>query len=1327
MEKDTIEIVPSEKMVSWTEDQEKAILTRDCNILVAAAAGSGKTAVLVERIIKIVTDEERPTDIDKLLVVTFTNAAASEMRERIAAAISKELHKNPQSKLLQRQLTLLNKSSITTIHSFCLEVIRSNFHVVDLDPNFRIADTTEAVLLKQEALEDLFEERYVGISEDENNQEQEKKLEENSLLNQAEDANFDKLEVAASFEESANTSSFLQLVEAYSNNKEDLGLQSIVLSLYNFAMSSTDPTKWLLDAAEDFNIKKGYRLSDTPWAAVLIEDIKIELQGIEKVMIKALKIIDNNEAIDLYNEVFKADLAMISDLLSAANNSFESLAGTIEGLSFQKLPSIKACKDKEKQKAVQEIRNKVKKQLQELSQQVMGANSETALVDIKKLYPQMLALSQLVIDLQEKYTQKKKDRSIIDFNDFEHFCLYILMKRNELGEVVLDEQGKPEPSAVAVQLRNKYEEILIDEYQDSNMVQETLLNIISREKIGAPNVFMVGDVKQSIYRFRQARPELFLGKYTSYSKEDGAKTRKITLYKNFRSREPVINAVNYIFKGVMCKNIGDLDYTDEEALNLGAHFEELKEPGVVGGPVELHLIEKDVMDITEENVDLEEENQSTDAEGADSSKSSEEETPTNIQLEARIVAKRIKELMFENGEDDFKIYDKNIKAYRNVDYKDIVILLRATSNWAPSFLEELKLEGIPVYADTGTGYFNTLEIQIIMSLLQIIDNPRQDIPMLSVLRSPIGGFTSEELVDIRIGQREISFYEAMVNFLEAENESEHQAENASITQKLGKFLKKLNHFRQICKYMPIDEFIWYLYTDTGYYGYIGAMPGGVQRQANLRVLFQRARQYEETSYKGLFNFINFINKLKISSGDMGSAKTLGENENVVRIMSIHKSKGLEFPVVFLSGTGKNFNLMDINKSILFHHELGYGPDFVDPLRRISYPTVLKQALRKKIKIENLSEEMRVLYVAFTRAKEKLIITGSMKNIEKNIGRMSFSLEENTEKLGEYEILKAKSYLDWIVPSVIRHADGKILRQLIGIEDSSVNLLDHPASFQVRLWNREDIVKNQEVEEEEALMSTREKLTRLEEKITDEENILEIEKRLGFKYKYEMSTKMPTVLTVTELKRKFNMELTEDASENMYQQKLISKPKFLEDIKGLSPSERGTAMHSVVQRLDLTKVATINEIDAQIQTYVEKLLMSKEEAKAVRSEKLVKLFKTELGARMVKAYSLNLLNREIPFHMEINSTEIYKNLQKDIYGDEKIILQGIIDCYFEENGEIILVDYKTDSVKNGEVDLLIDKYKSQLEYYARALKATLGKPVKESYLYLFSIDEAVEVK
>ena len=1302
------EIKQQGSKVNWTEDQQKAILTRDCNILVAAAAGSGKTAVLVERIIKIVTDEERPTDIDKLLVVTFTNAAASEMKERIAAAISRELHNNPQSKLLQRQLTLLNKSSITTIHSFCLEVIRSNYHVVDLDPNFRIADTTEAVLLKQEALEELFEDRYVAINNRKKSEDEISSLavdQDSSPMHldvtpkslNTDGSSIDELgepDILAPVEEAnsfnlVGESSFLDLVEAYSNNKEDLGLQGIVLSLYNFAMSSTNPTKWLIDAAEAFNIKDGYSFSDTSWAKVLMADTKIELSGIEKVMIKALKIIENNEAIILYNEVFKADLALIADLISAANNSFENLEATFEVLSFAKLTTIKACKDKGKQKVVQDIRNKVKKQLQELQKQIIDASSESSLRDIKTLYPQMRELSQLVIDLGQKYREKKKERSIIDFNDFEHYCLDILMRKNEEGEVVICDDGKPEPSDVAISLRNKYEEILIDEYQDSNMVQETLLNIISREKIGSPNVFMVGDVKQSIYRFRQARPELFLAKYNSYSKDDGAKTRKITLYKNFRSRDTVINAVNYIFKQIMCKNIGDLDYTDEEALNLGAHFDDLEGPGVVGGPVELHLIEKEVKDAEndEESHESEGHGNTNESENEGQGNTNEDETPTNIELEAKIVAKRIKELMLHNDENAFKVYDKNIKDYRFVDYKDIVILLRATSAWAPSFLEQLKLENIPVYADTGTGYFSTIEIQIIMSLLQIIDNPRQDIPMLAVLRSPIGGFTSEELVDIRVGQREICFYEAMVNFsgnretehgdqkteidnqktednnqeVDAEDkktdstsEDEEPSNKKSIVDKLRKFLVKLDHFREICTYMPIDEFIWYLYTDTGYYGYIGAMPGGSQRQANLKVLFQRARQYEETSYKGLFNFINFINKLKVSSGDMGSAKTLGENENVVRIMSIHKSKGLEFPVVFLSGMGKNFNLMDMNKSILFHHDLGYGPDFVDPIRRISYPTVLKQALRKTIKIESLAEEMRVLYVALTRAKEKLIITGSMRNIEKNLTRMSSSLEENSEKLGEYEILKGRSYLEWIIPAVIRHVDGKPLRERIEIEDTSIHLLDHPASFSVRFWNRDD-VKSSDICEEETPISTTKKLAALKEKPVDDKCMDEIEKRLGFIYKYDMSTKMPTVLTVTELKRKFNVELTEEDSSNMYAPRLISKPKFLEEVKGLSPAEKGTAMHSVLQKLDLNKVTTLNEIKVQVETLVKKLLISEEEGRSIRLDKLVKLFKTSLGRRMIKAYASNKLEREAPFHMEIRSTDIYKNLPVETYGEEKIML------------------------------------------------------------------------
>jgi ATP-dependent helicase/nuclease subunit A len=418
--------------------------------------------------------------------------------------------------------------------------------------------------------------------------------------------------------------------------------------------------------------------------------------------------------------------------------------------------------------------------------------------------------------------------------------------------------------------------------------------------------------------------------------------------------------------------------------------------------------------------------------------------------------------------------------------------------------------------------------------------------------------------------------------------------------------------------------------------------------------------------------------------------------------------------------------MDINKSILFHPELGYGPDFVDPLRRISYPTVLKEALKKTIRIESLSEEMRVLYVAFTRAKEKLIITGSIRDIDRNLNRMSSALEESGDKLGEYEILKAKSYLDWIVPAVIRHIDGKALRELIKIEDTNVNLLNHPASFKVRFWNRDGVAKNASGEEETPL-STEEMLMALKEKPIQEEVLEEIERRLGFSYKYEMSTKIPTVITVTELKRKFNVELSDGDVGNMYGPRLIKKPKFLEEIKGLTPAEKGTAMHAVLQRLDLSKVESKGEIQKQIEVLIEKMLISVEEGKSVRVEKLMKLFKTELGQRMVKAHALNKLKREIPFHMEINSTDIDKNLPEDIYGEEKIILQGIIDCYFEENGKIILVDYKTDAVKDGDVDVLVQKYKSQLDYYARALNETLKTKVSESYLYLFSIDEATKVE
>ncbi len=626
--------------------------------------------------------------------------------------------------------------------------------------------------------------------------------------------------------------------------------------------------------------------------------------------------------------------------------------------------------------------------------------------EIEMLYPIVNSLSKILKRFIDLYSERKREKGIIDFNDIEHFALAILTKE--------DENGNINPSDVALEYREKFYEIFIDEYQDSNFVQEVLLSTIA--KIQTPNRFMVGDVKQSIYRFRQAKPEIFLEKYATYGTEKGEKNRKIMLYKNFRSRKEVIDSCNYVFENIMSKNIGEIEYTKDEALNLGASFKENLEANViVGGPTEIHLMEK-AQKTTEENQNDEEQ---------------PEEELDNIQLEARMVGKIIKNLMAPDEEGNVhKVYDKKLDDYRVVDFKDIVILLRATSAWAPVFADELINMGIPTYADTGMGYFDTIEIKTVMSFLRIIDNPMQDIPLLSVLKSPIlpcTSFTPEDFIDIRLENNNTNLYECIRLISESEDEQKKE-----IREKCRSFLSELKEYKEKSLYMSTDEFLWHLYMKSGYYAYVGALPSGSQRQANLKILFERAKQFEETSFKGIFNFINFIDKIKKSNSDMGSAKTLGENANVVRIMSIHKSKGLEFPIVFCCAMSKNFNTMDFKKDMLYHYELGFGPQLVDIDRRISYPSIAKEALKYKMNLENLSEEMRILYVALTRAKEKLILTGAVKDIPGTLHKWGKSLDGDNP-VSQYDVLKAKNYLDWIMPSILKHKDFKEIRKVYDID------------------------------------------------------------------------------------------------------------------------------------------------------------------------------------------------------------------------------------------------------------------------------------------------------
>ncbi len=1237
----------------WTNEQQAVIDSRNCNLLVAAAAGSGKTAVLVERIIQIITDTQNPVDIDKLLVVTFTNAAASEMRERIGDAIAKALDKNPENSHLQNQLVLLNKASITTIHSFCLDVIKSNFHKINIDPNFRIGDQTECSLLKQECIEDVFEKYY----------------------------------------ESKNIG-FLNLVESYAEKRGDKELQEIILSIYNFSMASPYPKKWLSESAELFNIDDDFNFSNSIWAKSILDTVKIEIKGIESSMKKAIECVEGIEELETYKEKLNIEYEKIVEILNScekgwdnayyymSNMQFENFSKGVKRLSKDAPDYIKITRENAKS-----IRDKNKKSLEKIIENIFYKSNSQICNEIKYLYPVVKAISDLIIAFEEMYKFKKKEKGIIDFNDIEHYALAILTDKDEDGNTI--------PSDVAKIYMDKFSEIFIDEYQDSNLVQELLLSTIS--KVESPNRFMVGDVKQSIYRFRQAKPEIFLDKYAKYDTEEGSKNRKIMLYKNFRSRKEVVDAANYIFENIMSRNIGEIEYNEFERLNLGAQFKECKEENVVvGGATEIHLIQKNVK--IEEN---------------DENEGEEQEEIDNIQLEARMIGKIIKDIIKpDKNKNVMKVYDKKINDYRSVEFKDIVILLRATSSWAPVFVDELMNMDIPTYADTGIGYFDTIEIKTIISLLQIIDNPMQDIPLIAVLKSPMFDFTPEELIDIRLEDRNRSFYETLDIVSEREDD---------LGDKVKYFIAKLKDFKNKSLYMSTDEFLWYLYVETGYYAYVGALPSGSQRQANLKVLFERAKQFEATSFKGLFNFINFIKKLRRSNSDMGSAKTLGENANVVRIMSIHKSKGLEFPVVICAGMGKNFNNQDFKKNILYHHKLGYGPQLVDYNRKISYSSIAKQALKTIINMENLSEEMRVLYVAFTRPKEKLIITGSVKDVESSIKKWSEDVE-NLGTVSEYNILKGKNFLDWIMPAVLKHKDLNSIRELAQLDCNVFK--EHESRWEAKIWDKKDVLIDKMDLEEESIESI---LLNIDSTINDSKYYNIIKSKLDYKYPFVESVNRAGTISVTEIKRLQDKSIDDYNSQNLITKPTeIKTPLFIQESESkdkITGAQKGTIMHLFMQIIDLNKVNNLNEIKEEIDLAVKKKVLTQTQADTINPYKVLKFFKSELGKRMLNSY---FLKREQAFYMQINIRDIFEVDEefKDIENKDTLMVRGIIDAYFEENNEIVIVDYKTDFVNEENKDDVIKRYTKQLEIYSMALNKLTGKAVKEAYIYLFGIEEAI---
>lgn len=1286
--------------VSWTTEQQQVIDLRNRNILVSAAAGSGKTAVLVERIVKIITDKNHPVDIDHLLIVTFTNAAAAEMRERIGNAIEKALDEQPGNEHLLRQLTLIHNAQITTIDSFCLYVVRNHFHEIDLEPNFRIGDEGELKLLREDVLGKVLEQNYEEPSE-----------------------------------------AFSDFVEGYASGRTDAALNEMILQLYEFSRSYPWPEKWLDSFVGIYRIENREELDRAEWLAPLTQNIRFVLKDCEQLLKQALAVTQQDDGPDMYEKAVRSDLEKYEGLSKLT--SFCELSVALSDIKYDRLASSRGFEgDPDKLELVKSLREQAKDVVKKLCKQYFFCSPEMMIEQLERTEPMLEEVVRLTKQFADEFAAAKRRKNLVDFHDVEHFALQILV----------DEETE-KVKKTAEEFRDTFEEIMIDEYQDSNEVQETLLRSISREERGENNIFMVGDVKQSIYRFRLARPELFMKKYDSYSLEEST-TQRIDLHKNFRSREEVLTCTNDIFYKIMARSLGNVEYDAEAALYPGASYP-------VSADFTPEILLADSNDELLEDTEL-----------------SDKKT-----LEAKIVAEEIRHLMKTQP-----VTNKATGELRAARYSDIVILLRSLSGWADSLVEVLNGNGIPAHTVSSTGYFSTVEVQTVLSMLRLLDNPRQDIPMAAVLRSPMAGLTDEELAVLRLEDGSVPFHEAVLELAEGLYEEDGQKEisdseadrkqgrnadektenHIEITahRKLLKFYKKYKQLRQLVPDTPIHELIEIILRETGYGHYVAAMPAGNRRTANLNMLLEKAAAYEKTSYKGLFHFVRYIDELQKYDVDFGEADMVGENEDVVRIMSIHKSKGLEFPIVIVSGMGKNFNKQDTRSKMVLHPELGIGLDYMDGKKRIKSPTIAKKAIAKQIELENLGEELRVLYVALTRAKEKLILTGTLKDAAEKLEfyRQQANLSKAADRPLSYLTREgASGYLDWILPAVLSYGD----------------------KYPVRIVEAAELV----LDEVENQLEQNENLTERigEIKAADPQLVGQLKQRFSQRYPYQTDILRKNKYSVSELKHramreKFEAEQEETIPAFLEEPVTPTIPLFIQrqgsveqeaqnkaqdagqeaeskaeqKIKSNTANRgalRGTAVHRVMECYDFASEKSVYE---QMEAMEKEEKITADMRALVREQTVADFVSSETGKRMALAQRGGALYREKPFVMGFTEEELERygfgagaqmieneaqteNAQQEImsenvsqenhmHEEDLTLIQGIIDVFWIEDDGITVLDYKTDRVDTAQE--LIDRYATQLKLYADALErvfATRKLKVKEILIYSFRLEKLISIE
>ena len=1205
--------------IQFTREQQQVIDLRDRNILVSAAAGSGKTAVLVERIIARLTKDESPIDVDRLLIVTYTEAAASEMKERIRSAIEKALEERPEDVHLQRQSTLIHHAQVTTIHSFCLSVIRDYFHTIDLDPGFRIGEEGELKLLKRDVLEELLE---------------------------------------AYFTE--GTPEFLDFVESFASGKNDKKLEELVLQLYEYSRSYPNPERWLDTNAARYQVESVEDLEKTEFVSYIMEDIHRLLRDLEENVMFAQEVCREEDGPAAYRNTLESDLNLIVRLRRA--NTYRELGTVLSDLKWDRLATNRdKTVSEEKIAIVKSIREECKKTVSGIGEDYFYDSPEVLCHDMKAAKTNMDVLADLVKAFARAYAERKQSKNMIDFGDMEHYALQILTKEVD---------GKFLPSAVAEEYQEKFLEVMIDEYQDSNLIQEAILTSVSTVSKGKHNIFMVGDVKQSIYRFRLSRPELFMEKYSTYSQDSGPE-QKIDLHKNFRSRREVLDSTNFIFEQIMTEGFGGISYDEKAALYVGADYEE--QPG---NETEVCLI--------------------------DASDLSQGETVR--ELEARAVARKIKKMVGSHP-----VFDKHTGQYRPAEYSDVVILVRSLKSFADTYLRVLGEEGVPVYSSSKEGYFETREIQSLLDYLRILDNPRQDIPFAAVLTSPFVGLSGEDLARIQSESKGKTFYEKVRAYAVYEDEKGTEpVESWGLRKKLQEFLNQYGEFRGQIPYTAIHVLLWKMIEETGYGNYVAALPGGEQRAANLEMLIEKAIAFEATSYKGLFHFVRYIEQLHKYDVDYGEANVIEESTDVVRLMSIHKSKGLEFPIVFVVGMDKLFNMQDARASMVIHPEFGVGLDAIDLECRTKVPTLLKRMIQKEVQKESVAEELRILYVAMTRAKEKLILTGVVSNLETQLQGLMGLRSHGDMALPYIRIMKARKYFDWVIPALYRNQ----------VFADTLNRLELNVPFQNPLYKKElpmvvTWIDREELFLEELEETYRGDVTKQLLKTWDTNQVYDadvrgqLEEQFAFSYPYEADSKTKQKMSVSELKKRAYLE--EEEIEEVVVIPLL--PRFMQKDTSLSGASRGTAYHRVLELLDFSKEYDREALQEAISHMVEKELLTEEMAKCVDADHILRFLDSAIGRRVQNASRKGLFHAEQPFVMLDEA-------------DGKTLVQGIIDVFFEEDGELVVLDYKTDRVSS--LDELKERYQVQLDYYAKALSQLTGKQVKEKVIYSFALEAEIEV-